>query len=105
MFGNYDLCGLLEEDTHEKSPKYLSGNLGDFGKFCKGLQMSLLHGDPILLTEKGRLKRFFGFSDDLFNRTKCKLSVEQMYMYSSYIHFIHELKIHTRHIFLESDPQ
>ena len=52
VFGNHGLCGLLEEDTHEKSPKYLSGNLGDFGKFCKVLQMSLLHGNPILLTEK-----------------------------------------------------
>ena len=37
MFGNHGLCGLLEEGTHEKSPKCLSGNLGDFGEFCKGL--------------------------------------------------------------------
>lgn len=40
VFGNHDLCGLLEEDTHEKSPKYRSGNLGDFGKFCKGLRLT-----------------------------------------------------------------
>ena len=37
MFGNHGLCGLLEEGDHEKSPKCLGGNLGDFGEFCKGL--------------------------------------------------------------------
>ena len=37
MFGNHGLCGLLEEGAHEKSPKCLGGNLGDFGEFCKGL--------------------------------------------------------------------
>ncbi|HGH6530792.1 TPA: pilin, partial [Neisseria meningitidis] len=26
-----------EEGAHEKSPKCLGGNLGDFGEFCKGL--------------------------------------------------------------------
>ncbi|WP_323209454.1 pilin, partial [Neisseria meningitidis] len=31
------LGGLLEEGAHEKSPKCLGGNLGDFGEFCKGL--------------------------------------------------------------------
>ena len=31
MFGNHGLCGLLEEGAHEKSPKCLGGNLGDFG--------------------------------------------------------------------------
>ena len=41
MFGNHGLCGLLEEGTHEKSPKCLSGNLGDFGEFCKGLLLAL----------------------------------------------------------------
>ena len=39
MFGNHGLCGLLEEGAHEKSPKCLGGNLGDFGEFCKGLSM------------------------------------------------------------------
>ena len=39
MFGNHGLCGLLEEGTHEKSPKCLGGNLGDFGEFCKGLYL------------------------------------------------------------------
>ena len=37
MFGNHGLCSLLEEGAHEKSPKCLCGNLGDFGEFCKGL--------------------------------------------------------------------
>ena len=37
MFGNHDLCDLLEEGAHGKSSKYLGGNLGDFGEFCKGL--------------------------------------------------------------------
>ncbi|HGO7692493.1 TPA: hypothetical protein ACLA34_002032, partial [Neisseria meningitidis] len=27
-----------EEGAHEKSPKCLGGNLGDFGEFCKGLR-------------------------------------------------------------------
>ena len=31
------LGGLPEEGAHEKSPKCLGGNLGDFGEFCKGL--------------------------------------------------------------------
>ena len=37
VFGNHGLGGLLEEGAHEKSPKCLCGNLGDFGEFCKGL--------------------------------------------------------------------
>ena len=39
MFGNHGLGGLLKEGAHEKSPKCLGGNLGDFGEFCKGLNM------------------------------------------------------------------
>ncbi len=31
MFGNHGLGGLLEEGAHEKVPKCLDGNLGDFG--------------------------------------------------------------------------
>ena len=38
MFGDHGLCGLLEEGAHEKFPKCPSGNLGDFGEFCKGLR-------------------------------------------------------------------
>jgi len=36
------LGGLLEESAHEKSPKCLDGNLGDFREFCKGLGLFLL---------------------------------------------------------------
>ncbi|RGA90417.1 NAD(P)H-flavin oxidoreductase, partial [Neisseria meningitidis] len=32
-------CGLLKEGAHGKSPKWLGGNLGDFGEFCKGLNL------------------------------------------------------------------
>ncbi|MCL5941908.1 hypothetical protein COH36_13310, partial [Neisseria meningitidis] len=38
VFGNHGLRGLLKEGAHEKSPKCLGGNLGDFGEFCKGLK-------------------------------------------------------------------
>ncbi|HFC7252458.1 TPA: hypothetical protein ACFOOX_002064, partial [Neisseria meningitidis] len=38
VFSNHGLRGLLEEGAHEKSPKCLGGNLGDFGGFCKGLK-------------------------------------------------------------------
>ena len=48
MFGNHGLCGLLKEGAHEKSPKYLGGNLGDFGEFCKGLMWSI----PTILSLK-----------------------------------------------------
>ncbi|WP_061818557.1 hypothetical protein, partial [Neisseria meningitidis] len=37
---NHGLGGLLEEGAHEKSPKCLGGNLGDFGEFCKGLGLT-----------------------------------------------------------------
>ncbi|HGG8120306.1 TPA: hypothetical protein ACJJN8_001106, partial [Neisseria meningitidis] len=40
--GNHGLGGLLEEGAHEKSPKCLGGNLGDFGEFCKGLYLYCL---------------------------------------------------------------
>ena len=39
MFGDHGLCGLPEEGAHGKSPKCLDGNLGDFGEFCKGLNL------------------------------------------------------------------
>ena len=41
MFGDHGLGGLLEEGAHEKSPKCLDGNLGDFEEFCKGLGMRI----------------------------------------------------------------
>ena len=42
VFGNHGLGGLPEEGAHEKSPKCLDGNLGDFGEFCKGLYLYCL---------------------------------------------------------------
>ena len=42
MFGNHGLGGLLKEGAHEKSPKCLGGNLGDFGGFCKGLSLKIV---------------------------------------------------------------
>ena len=43
MFGNHGLGGLPEEGAHEKSPKCLGGNLGDFlGGFWGILQRSLV---------------------------------------------------------------
>ncbi|MCL6037633.1 hypothetical protein M5008_08745, partial [Neisseria meningitidis] len=42
VFSNHGLCGLPEEGAHEKSPKCLGGNLGDFGEFCKGLYLYCL---------------------------------------------------------------
>ncbi|HFC7572034.1 hypothetical protein, partial [Neisseria meningitidis] len=45
VFGNHGLCGLPEEGAHEKSPKCLGGNLGDFGGFCKGLKRYFRHND------------------------------------------------------------
>ena len=42
MLGDHGLCGLLEEGAHGKSPKCLDGNLGDFGEFCKGLNLSMV---------------------------------------------------------------
>uniref|UniRef100_UPI001F27EDD9 hypothetical protein n=1 Tax=Neisseria subflava TaxID=28449 RepID=UPI001F27EDD9 len=51
VFGDHGLCGLLEEGAHEKSPKCLGGNLGDFGEFCKGLRPSE--------TDRGRFQTAF----------------------------------------------
>ena len=59
MFGNHGLCGLLEEGAHEKSPKCLDGNLGDFGEFCKGLMAIKIAAVPNgKLKYKGRRKYF-----------------------------------------------
>ncbi|RGA68969.1 hypothetical protein CIJ84_12775 [Neisseria meningitidis] len=52
MFGNHGLGGLLKEGAHEKSPKCLGGNLGDFGEFCKGLRLRL-----VCASVSGRLRQ------------------------------------------------
>ena len=41
VFGNHGLCGLPEEGGHEKSPKCLGGNLGDFGGILQRSQFVL----------------------------------------------------------------
>ena len=38
VFGNHGLCGLPEKSAHEKSPKCLGGNLGEFRGFWGILQ-------------------------------------------------------------------
>ena len=61
MFGNHGLGGLLKEGAHGKSPKCLGGNLGDFGEFCKGLNLDVLLGlDPTYGLKKV-LKRLIAF--------------------------------------------
>ena len=42
MFGDHGLCGLLEEGAHEKSPKCLGGNLGDFEDFLQRSQVNFI---------------------------------------------------------------
>ncbi|HFC8830536.1 TPA: hypothetical protein ACFU2R_001839, partial [Neisseria subflava] len=57
----HGLGGLLKEGAHEKSPKCLDGNLGDFGKFCKGLRPSESMVFRRLGNKKGRNRSFFLF--------------------------------------------
>ena len=56
MFGDHGLGGLPEEGAHEKSPKCLGGNLGDFGEFCKGLYI-FIHPVWIYYPEPSLSKR------------------------------------------------
>ena len=64
MFGDHGLRGLLKEYAHGKSPKCLGRNLGDFGEFCKGL--NLIEGEEAD-EEKGRAQaRPLGNEDGLF---------------------------------------
>ena len=57
MFGNHGLCGLLEEGAHEKSPKCLDGNLGDFGGILQRSQTECAalagHADAGLAVQDG----------------------------------------------------
>ena len=56
MFGDHGLCGLLEEGAHEKSPKCLDGNLGDFGEFCKGLHWRMVAGRFVVFRGYGDME-------------------------------------------------
>ena len=61
VFGNHGLGGLLEEGTHEKSPKCLGENLGDFGEFCKGLELLFQHTAARRRLGWFRFGFYFGF--------------------------------------------
>ena len=57
MFGNHSLGGLLEEGAHEKSPKCLGGNLGDFGGILqRSLIVCCLSAIVSVIWNEGRLK-------------------------------------------------
>ena len=63
MLGNHGLCGLPEEDAHRKSPKCLSGSLGDLENFAKvsGSLGNSAKGRLLNTTKRSSEK----FSDDL----------------------------------------
>ena len=67
MFGNHGLCGLLEEGAHEKSPKCLGGNLGDFGRILQRSRPVFLMRIKKILNiasgEKCRFSAYLGKSD------------------------------------------
>ena len=91
MFGNHGLCGLLEEGAHEKSPKCLGGNLGDFGEFCKGLDCVIMHSSRSVLiaVEYCRL-----FSEYLWKRVDSNdgcLNIEIFFLDLSNIFIIGDL--------------
>ena len=51
MLGDHDLCGLLEEGGHGKSPKCLGGNLGDFGGDFAKVSICVIFCAPCILSE------------------------------------------------------
>ncbi|EOC57287.1 pre-toxin domain with VENN motif family protein [Neisseria meningitidis NM115] len=71
MFGNHGLRGLLEEGAHEKSPKCLGGNLGDFGEFCKGLQLNVQKSTRFIGIKVGKSN----YSKNELNETKLPVRV------------------------------
>ena len=68
VFGDHGLCGLPEEGAHEKSPKCLGGNLGDFGGILQRSHKGFVEKKAEEYKQKGRLK----FSDGLFVFEYCK---------------------------------
>ena len=62
MFGNHGLCGLPEEGAHEKSPKCLGGNLGDFGGILQRSQNMCKKRETLLY------KVSLGFNDLFFTK-------------------------------------
>nr|WP_306807632.1 S-layer family protein [Neisseria meningitidis] len=63
--------GLLEEGAHEKSPKCLGGNLGDFGEFCKGLQLNVQKSTRFIGIKVGKSN----YSKNELNETKLPVRV------------------------------
>ncbi|WP_308021654.1 hypothetical protein, partial [Neisseria mucosa] len=55
---------LLKEGAHEKSPKCLDGNLGDFGEFCKGLKLILGKSTSCLLNSRPHGRLYFCLSSN-----------------------------------------
>ncbi|HGG7662469.1 TPA: DUF637 domain-containing protein [Neisseria meningitidis] len=62
---------MLEEGAHEKSPKCLGGNLGDFGEFCKGLQLNVQKSTRFIGIKVGKSN----YSKNELNETKLPVRV------------------------------
>ncbi|WP_311563153.1 DUF637 domain-containing protein, partial [Neisseria meningitidis] len=56
---------------HEKSPKCLGGNLGDFGEFCKGLQLNVQKSTRFIGIKVGKSN----YSKNELNETKLPVRV------------------------------
>ena len=68
MFGHHGLCGLPEEGAHEKSPKCLGGNLGDFGGILQRSLFGYKDGFARYLSLKKKSSENQNlFSDDLLH--------------------------------------
>ncbi|HGH6828330.1 TPA: DUF637 domain-containing protein [Neisseria meningitidis] len=61
----------MEEGAHEKSPKCLGGNLGDFGEFCKGLQLNVQKSTRFIGIKVGKSN----YSKNELNETKLPVRV------------------------------
>ncbi len=62
---------MLKEGAHEKSPKCLGGNLGDFGEFCKGLQLNVQKSTRFIGIKVGKSN----YSKNELNETKLPVRV------------------------------
>ncbi|MGY5301761.1 DUF637 domain-containing protein, partial [Neisseria meningitidis] len=60
-----------KEGAHEKSPKCLGGNLGDFGEFCKGLQLNVQKSTRFIGIKVGKSN----YSKNELNETKLPVRV------------------------------
>ncbi|HGH6430288.1 S-layer family protein [Neisseria meningitidis] len=61
----------MKEGAHEKSPKCLGGNLGDFGEFCKGLQLNVQKSTRFIGIKVGKSN----YSKNELNETKLPVRV------------------------------